>query len=108
MASPMAEVFPQLAHGEHDAEGEDVVDLDLRQRRLVTNGRCFDGATIEDAVDAADEALQGRVVELVGASEACTTRASDRLASAFQTFSEAVAESAVAMTLTCGSGAVGA
>ena len=66
----MAEVFPQLAHGEHDAEGEDVVDLDLRQRRLVTNGWCFDGATIEDAVDAADEALQGRAVELVGASEA--------------------------------------
>lgn len=65
-----AEFLPEPARRQHDAEFEDGLDVDLRQRGRATGGERVSGIDIEDAVDAGDEALKGGVVELVGAAEA--------------------------------------
>jgi len=62
-----AELLPQAAGGQHDAEVEDGVDLDLAE---ADPGRgCGAVAGLEHAVDAGDQALQGGGVELVGTAE---------------------------------------
>ena len=63
-----AEITPQPACGQHHAEFEHVLDLDLDQGGL--RGGAGDGLPlVEHAVDAVDQALQGSSVELVGAAE---------------------------------------
>ena len=59
-----AEILPQSAGGQHDAEFEDLIHLDLGDLRGSTarDGHIF----VEYAVDAVDQALQGGAVELVG------------------------------------------
>jgi hypothetical protein len=63
-----AEILPQAARGQHDAEFEHLLDLDLGDRwgRGGTGDRLV---LVEHAVDAVNQALQGGPVELVGAAE---------------------------------------
>ena len=63
-----AEIVPQAARGQHDAEFEHLLDLDLRDRRR-RGGTGDRLALIEHAVDAVNQALQGGAVELVRAAE---------------------------------------
>ncbi|HEX6010233.1 MAG TPA: hypothetical protein VFY87_00220 [Geminicoccaceae bacterium] len=65
---PDAEFLPQAAGGQHDAEVEDRVDLDLAETDL--GGGSDAVAGLKHAVDAGDQALQSGGVELVGAAEA--------------------------------------
>ena len=64
-----AELLPQAAGGQHDAEFEDSVDLDLRSDGLAA-ATGVGGIGIDDAVDAGDQALQAGAVDLVSAAEA--------------------------------------
>ena len=69
-----AEVLPQPAGGQHEAEFEYPIYLDLEDplRRGVRDGRggVRDAPIFaEDAVNAVDQALQCGAVELVGAAE---------------------------------------
>jgi hypothetical protein len=79
-----AEFLPQRPRCQHNAELEDALDLNFRN---VLAGADEAIAGIEHAVDAFDQSLQGGTIHLIGAAELCTTRASGRFASGFQTLS---------------------
>jgi hypothetical protein len=64
-----AEFFPQTAGRQHDPEFEDGVDLDLSNGGLAVGRQGVGGISIDYAVDAGDQTLQGGAVELVGAAE---------------------------------------
>ena len=65
-----AQLLPQAAGGQHDAEFEDSVDLDLGEGGFAAQGQGVGGIGIDDAVDAGDQALQGGFVDPIGAAEA--------------------------------------
>jgi hypothetical protein len=64
-----AEFLPQGAGGQHDAEFEDGVDLDVGQAGLAAAGNGTGGISVDDALDGGDQALQGGLVELISAAE---------------------------------------
>jgi hypothetical protein len=82
-----AEFFPQTTGRQHDPEFEDGVDLDLSIGGLAVCRQGVGGIGIDDAVDAGDQTLQGGAVELIGDAETVDHAVSERLASAFQSFS---------------------
>jgi len=65
IAAPMPR-SPQPAGGEHDAEFEDPIQLDWGDFRTIAGD---DLTLVEHPVDAIDQTLQRRAVELVGAAE---------------------------------------
>jgi hypothetical protein len=64
-----AEFLPQGAGGQHDAELEDGVALEVGEAGLAACGQGADGLGADDALDGGDQALQGGFVELIGAAE---------------------------------------
>jgi len=64
-----AEFLPHGTGGQHDAEFEDGVDLDIGEAGLAACGQGADGIGVDDALDGGDQALQGGFVELIGAAE---------------------------------------
>ena len=63
-----AEFLPQRAGGEHDAEFEHPLDLDVGDAgRGLVGGHAIAG--IEHAVDAVHQPLEGGAIELIGAAE---------------------------------------
>src|SRR5689334_24851714 len=64
-----AEFLPDGTGGQHDAEFEDGVDLDIGEASLAAYGQGADGIGVDDALDGGDQALQGGFVELIGAAE---------------------------------------
>jgi hypothetical protein len=65
-----AQLLPQAAGGQYDAEFEDSVDLDLGEGGLAAQGQGVGGIGIDDAVDAGDQALQGGCADPISAPEA--------------------------------------
>jgi hypothetical protein len=81
---PDAELFPQPAGGQHDAEFEHPIEFDLGEFGGGTDETI---ALVEHTVDAVDQRFSASQSTWSAPPKLCTTWASDRLAAALWAFS---------------------